>query len=244
MSPLSVFLYATLTAAATGLGALPFFYIKKVQPRTVGICNALAAGLMLGASLDLVYQAVERDWLRAVIGLVIGFVLIIAVNFLLHRSEEFNPELFLTADLRKMTLIVAIMTVHSFAEGVSIGFAFGGAALFGLLIALALAIHNIPEGLAISATLVPKGVTPGKAAAWSIFTSLPQPIMAVPAFLFINTFRTFLPVGLGFAAGAMLWLIFAELLPEAQKTTKTSTWLPLVSLSVLAMLGLGIFLPK
>jgi zinc transporter ZupT len=107
------------------------------------------------------------------------------------------------------------MTVHSFAEGAGIGAAFGGGARFGLVIAVAIAIHNIPEGLAISLVLVPHGMKVRAAAGWSIFSSLPQPLVAVPAFLFVEAFSTVLPVALGFAAGAMLAIAARDVLPEA-----------------------------
>jgi len=107
------------------------------------------------------------------------------------------------------------MTVHSVAEGVGVGAAFGGGETLGILIAVAIAIHNVPEGLAISLVLVPRGTSVRAAAGWSIFSSLPQPLLAVPAFLFVNAFEGLLPAALGFAAGAMVWMVLKELLPEA-----------------------------
>ena len=107
------------------------------------------------------------------------------------------------------------MTVHSVAEGVGVGAAFGGGETLGILIAIAIAVHNIPEGLAISLVLVPRGTSVRAAAGWSIFSSLPQPLLAVPAFLFVDAFQGLLPVALGFAAGAMIWMVLRELLPEA-----------------------------
>ena len=110
------------------------------------------------------------------------------------------------------------MTVHSAAEGVAVGAAFADGATLGLLIAVAIAVHNIPEGLAISLVLVPRGASVRAAAGWSIFSSLPQPLLAVPAFLFVDTFESILPAALGFAAGAMVWMVIRELLPEALET--------------------------
>ena len=117
------------------------------------------------------------------------------------------------ADARKALLVVGVMTVHSIAEGIGVGAAFGGGQGFGTFVAVAMALHNIPEGLAISLVLVPRGSGVTAAAGWSVFSSLPQPLLAVPSFLFVEQFETLLPVGLGFAGGAMAWLVAAELLP-------------------------------
>ena len=85
-------------------------------------------------------------------------------------------------------IIVAVMTVHSAAEGVGVGVAFGGGEAIGFLTAFAIAVHNIPEGLAISLVLVPRGVSVLHAAGWSMVSSLPQPLLALPAFLFVESF--------------------------------------------------------
>jgi zinc transporter ZupT len=103
-------------------------------------------------------------------------------------------------------------------------------------ISAAIAVHNIPEGLAISLVMVPRGTPVWKAAGWSIFSSLPQPLMAVPAFLFVDAFQPFLPVGLGFAAGAMIWMIFSELVPDALEEAAPNTVAIAVVLSVAAMI--------
>jgi zinc transporter ZupT len=119
------------------------------------------------------------------------------------------------ADARKALLIVGVMTVHSVAEGIGVGVSFADTQSLGLATALAIAVHNIPEGLAISLVLVPRGVRVLHAAGWSIVSSMPQPLLAVPAFAFVAAFSGLLPVGLGFAAGAMLWMVAAELIPDA-----------------------------
>ena len=212
----SVFLFALLTAVATGLGAVPFAFAKHPTRRWLGASNAVAAGLMLAASFGLVYEGMNYGPLRALAGALLGLVFILVAR----RSfrHEGHPAVFASLsglDARKALLIVGVMTIHSFTEGVGIGVSFGGGQALGLFISLALAVHNVPEGLAISLVLVPRGVGWVRAALWSIFSSLPQPLMAVPAFFFVEVFRPLLPYGLGFAAGAMIWMVFSELVPDA-----------------------------
>ena len=111
------------------------------------------------------------------------------------------------ADAIKALVIVAVMTVHSASEGVGVGVSYGGGERLGVLITIAIAVHNIPEGLAISLVLVPRGARVRSAAWWSVFSSLPQPLIAPFAFLFVEAFKPVLPAGLGFAAGAMIWMV-------------------------------------
>ena len=116
---------------------------------------------------------------------------------------------------RRMLLMMVVMTVHSFSEGVAVGVSFGGGVELATLITVAIAIHNVPEGIAITAVMRPRGVSVARSGVWSVVSSLPQPLMAVPAFLFFEAFRPALPWGLGFAAGAMVFMVLVELLPEA-----------------------------
>lgn len=118
---------------------------------------------------------------------------------------------------RRTLLLIGVMTVHSFAEGVGIGVAWGTArgASFGPFVSLSLGLHNIPEGLATALVLLPKGASPISTALWCIVTSIPQPIMAVPAYFAVTSFAPWLPAGLGFAAGAMAWVASFDLIPEA-----------------------------
>jgi zinc transporter, ZIP family len=204
--------------------------------------------LMLGASIGLIVEAlrienVDAPILRLLTGMGIGLVLVLLSERLLsNQGKDFQIGKIRGADAISMLLIVGVMTVHSFAEGVGVGVSWGDGNAFGTLISAAIAIHNIPEGLAISLVLIPRGTSVWKAAGWSVFSSLPQPIMAVPAFLFVLIFREFLPLGLGLAAGAMIWMVFKEMLPEALEEMPPSKVYPTVILSVLAMLAFQFWL--
>jgi ZIP family zinc transporter len=239
---LGVTLAALLTALATGLGALPFAF-GTFSRRWLGVSNALASGFMLSASGALVIEGVIRGWWQTVAGAAVGAAFIFVTHRLLVEHEIEFGEL-RGADATKALLIVAVMTVHSFSEGVGVGVAYGGGAELGLFITIAIAIHNIPEGLAISLVLVPRGASVRSAAGWSIFSSLPQPLVAAPAFLFVESFKPFLPAGFGFAGGAMIWLVFAELLPEAREqlsVSRLALWLggSLLAMSALQLALLG-----
>ena len=150
----------------------------------------------------------------------------------------------------QVLLIVAVMTLHSFSEGIGIGVSFGGnvsaraaarrprdgrraapvltgaplrtcraqaATPLGMLVTTTLAVHNVPEGFAVSMVLCAKGMSVWGASLWSITTSIPQPIMALLAFRCVDAFVPVQPIGLGFAAGAMLWVAWFELFAEAHE---------------------------
>lgn len=210
----AVTLAALLTAGATGLGALPLVALRNGGRSWLGSANAIAAGAMLAASAGLAYEGVRSGWALTVAGLAAGALFMAGTARFLERHGPHHgvPK----GDSVRMITIVVVMTVHSISEGIGIGVAYGDGAALGILITVALALHNIPEGLAISLVLVPRGISVKRAAAWSVFSSIPQPLLAVPAFLFVESFRAALPAGLGFAAGAMVWMVLHELLPEAQ----------------------------
>lgn len=233
----TVLLAAGLTAVATGAGVLPFLFVKDIHRWWLSVFTAIAAGLMLGASYSLLQEGTALSFSRTWGGVLLGLGLIVAASKLIARNNHFDVADLRGVNARKALLILGVMTAHSFAEGVGVGVSFGGGEKLGLYITLAIAIHNIPEGLAISLVLVPRGTSLWKAAGWSIFTSLPQPLMAVPAFLFVLAFRPFLPVGLGLAAGAMIWMIFAELIRDANKHASGSAVGTSVTLAFTALLA-------
>jgi zinc transporter ZupT len=237
---LLVFLYALATALATGLGALPFLFVREVSERFVAYSHAVAAGLMLGASFGLVSEGTVHGRLETLGGAVVGVLFILLAQRWLDRYDE--EELVFGAargeSARKMLLMMVVMTVHSFSEGVAVGVSFGGGVTLATVITVAIAVHNVPEGVAITAVLRPQGISVLRCAGWSIVSSLPQPVMAVPAFLFVEAFRPALPWGLGFAAGAMIFMVLVELLPEAFEEGRRT---PVATLATATVIGMVLF---
>ena len=215
---MTVFLAALVTASATGLGALPLLVVRSAGRLVLGASNAVAAGVMLAASVSLSVEGVDRSPSRAALGVALGICFVLGTQRYLEHDHGHAMGSLRGEDARRALLIVGVMTVHSAAEGIGVGAAFADGSTLGLVITVAIAVHNIPEGLAISLVMVPRGTSVRAAAGWSIFSSLPQPLLAVPAFLFVDTFESILPIGLGFAAGAMVWMVLGELLPEALDT--------------------------
>jgi zinc transporter ZupT len=226
-----------VTAIMTGAGALPFLFVKRLSDRTIGWSNAAAAGLMLAASHSLISEGVSIDIALTLVGVLLGLGGIVIAGRSLSGGSDVEVADLQGASATKALLILGIMTVHSFAEGVGVGVSFAGSEGLAVFITTAIAFHNIPEGLAIALVLVPRGSPVWKAGLWAIFTSLPQPIMAVPAYLFVETFRPFLPIGLGVAAGAMIWMVFSELFPDALSKVDSGSAASAVTLAFAGMMA-------
>jgi zinc transporter, ZIP family len=213
-SALTVTAAALVTALATGLGAIPLAFAHGQTDTWLRCANAAAAILMLLASGLLLYEGVAKSLGKTAVGATAGVLAIVVSTRWLRSRADWRFDRLRGAHARSALIIVGVMTVHSMAEGIGVGVSFGGGSSVGLATAAAIAVHNIPEGLAISLVLVPRGVTVWRSALWSIFSSLPQPLLALPAYLFVEAFSAALPVGLGFAGGAMVWMVFAEIVPE------------------------------
>lgn len=220
---LITFIAAAITDLATGLGAVPFFFLPRLPKRLNGVLIAAAAGMMTIASvLQLLGEARSRApgwhlW-QVVLGLVLGTGFFHVTARWVRRHEQFDLGRLRQNGGKGSLLVVAAMTIHSLPEGIAIGVAYATAAWtgqlsFGLAVAVALAVHNIPEGMAIAAALRAKGVSALSCTGWALLSSLPQPLGAVPAALAVWAFGPLLPGALGFAAGAMMFLVAFELLP-------------------------------
>ncbi|MGF1632690.1 MAG: ZIP family metal transporter [Phycisphaerae bacterium] len=220
---LITFVAALITDLATGLGAVPFFFMRTIPERLSGVLLATGAGMMTIASI---YQLLDEAGTRAPgwgiwqvgMGLALGAGFFMWASHWIESHEKFDIGNLRESGGTGAILIVMAMTIHSLPEGVAIGVAYGsGEAGFGLAVAMALAVHNIPEGIAITAALRGRGASTLACMGWAIFSSIPQPLAAPPAAWLVWLFAPLLPAGLGFAAGAMMFLVAAELIPEATK---------------------------
>jgi len=213
------FFSALATAVATGIGGVPFLFTRGLPERLLGLAWGFSGGMMLSASVfNLVFEGISRAGYNPVaVGIALGAVLFwITERRFGHTSFDFYH--LHGASARRIVLFIGTLTIHSFSEGIAVGVAFGsGQIALAALVTVAIAIHNIPEGLAVSLPLRGEGFSGWACIGWSIFTSLPQPLMAVPAALAVAFFKPLVPLGLGFAAGAMGFLVFSEMIPEAEK---------------------------
>lgn len=217
MNPtLYVLMYASLAAAASALGPLPLVGRDHVPRRWIGWANALAAGTMLGAAYVLSEIALTGDTLMAGVGAVVG----IGFIYWTHRASD-------TADLDLNRLsdtgpaygyqVVLVNTLHSASEGVAIGIAMASNLGFGAFVAVAIALHNVPEATILSAVLQSRGVRLRAAAGIAVVTNVSQILLAVVVHSIVVAAPNLAPGVLGFAIGALTYLVMVELLPESYK---------------------------
>jgi zinc transporter ZupT len=235
----AVFFLTVIMALASALGAAPFFFVGRLSPRWSGIANAVACGVMLAASFDLVHDGEPYGGVIVVLGVCFGALFIARMHYVLHGHEDVRFAGSIGADAKKNLLMIGIMTAHALGEGCGVGVSFSGTKgwMQGQLVALAIGIHNIPEGMAVAAVLHSRGAPPWTCVKWAVVTSIPQPVIAVPSFIFVEAFQSLLPFGLGFAAGCMIWIVCAELLPEAVRGAGGETAATSATLAAAALEG-------
>ncbi len=218
----NTFIASTITVLACGLGGLPFVFVKDFPEKWARAGWAAAGGLMLAASIfNLIIPGVSDAGINSVaLGILLGALVMAATSVWLGgREVEFSG--LSAADSRRALLVLITLTIHSFPEGIAIGVAFGsGEVGLGLVMMVAIAIHNIPEGVAVSLPLRAQGVSGWKCVGWAIVSSLPQLLAAVPAYLAVIAFRPLLPYAFGFAAGAMIFLVLSEMIPESRDSER------------------------
>ena len=215
-STLSVLLYASLAAGAASLGALPLALRRRLPLAWIGWANAAAAGLMLGVAHALVSVGMERDAVRVAVGAVLGIGFIALTHRAtgtgdldLNRLDETRPEYGYQ--------VLLVSALHAAAEGVAIGTAMALSLPFGVFTAGAIAVHNVPEATVLSAILTSRGVRRRDAAALAVAADVNQVLLAVATYAVIAAAAPLLPWAVGFAVGALVYLVMAELLPEAYR---------------------------
>jgi ZIP family zinc transporter len=235
----SMGLFASLVAgAATGLGALPIFVRKDFSRRTLDLMLGFAAGVMLAASsFSLLVPAFEdasvvaTGWIGVFTIVGIGFLLGAAFvhltdKYLPHEHFQKGPE-GPSSKLARVWLLVIAITIHNFPEGLAVGVSFGGNdVVTGISVAVAIGMQNIPEGLAVAAPLVREGYSRRYAAVLALLTGLVEPIGGLVGVSVVTFALGLLPYGLAFAAGAMIFVVGDEMVPEshADGNERLATW--------------------
>jgi ZIP family zinc transporter len=209
-------LAGTGTALATGLGAIPVFFLGRRAHALRPVLLGFAAGVMGVASIvGLLIPALDEGSAGSVVaGLGTGgLFLLITRRFL--RSSELHVGSLRGARVTTSILVFAVLFVHSLPEGFAIGTAYASDTPgLGLFVILAIALQNIPEGTSVAIPMAGAGFSRAQQFWAAVGTSAPQPLGAVVAFLAVEQVEALLPVSFAFAAGAMLALVVIEVVPD------------------------------
>lgn len=240
MDTFGIGLLASLLAGlATGVGALPVLFFKQIPPRLVNTMLGAAAGVMLAAtSFSLIVPGIDYGnqlWpgmgvYVIIAGMLFGAIFLDRVdNWLPH--EHFAPRREGTSSIgkegpasqmKRIWLFIIAITIHNFPEGLAVGVGFGtGDIGGGTSLAIGIGIQNMPEGLAVALPLLGLGYNRWKAIGYAVLTGLVEPIGGLFGVGAVTVFQQILPLGLAFAAGAMLFVISDEIIPETHSKGKS-----------------------
>lgn len=226
LSPIAQALIATVgTYLLTAIGTLPVLFFRSAPRRLMDAMMGFAAGVMVAASCwSLLVPAMEAGGvLAATVGLLAGAAFLYAADQMLpHLHAEFPEEAVLEGPhvaWRQSALLMLAMTLHNFPEGMAVGVSFGGSDI-GAATALAIGIglQNVPEGLAIALPLRRGGMSPGRAFFWGQLSAVVEPVAGVLGAALVLISAAWLPYGMAAAAGAMLYVVVEELLPETVRS--------------------------
>jgi len=222
---------STLAGLATGVGALPAFFFKNVSDKVLNTMLGGAAGVMLAAtSFSLIVPGIEygnQVWPGYGVYIVVFGMLFGAV--LLDRIDKWLPhEHFVlgregpSSSLKRIWLFIIAITIHNFPEGLAVGVGFGSGDIgAGTSLAIGIGLQNMPEGLAVAMPLIGLGYNRWRAIGIATLTGLVEPIGGVLGVAAVTVFNSVLPFGLAFAAGAMLFVISDEIIPETHSKGKS-----------------------
>ncbi|MGP1667247.1 MAG: ZIP family metal transporter, partial [Rhodanobacter sp.] len=219
-----------VAAAATALGTLPALFASRISQRAQDTMLGFGAGVMLAASaFSLALPGITAakhygagPWLAGVIvsaAILAGGALLLVMDRMIPHEhfikgqEGGNPE-----RIKRAWLFVFAICLHNLPEGLAIGVGFSGTDMTGgIALTVGIAIQDIPEGLVVAIALMATGYARGFSVAVGMASGLVEPIGAVLGALIISSFPWLLPVGLGFAAGAMVFVVSHEIIPESHR---------------------------
>lgn len=217
-------LASTLAGLATGAGALPAFFFKQVSDRLMSTLLGGAAGVMLAAtSFSLIVPGIEHGNLlwpgygvyAVAAGILLGAFCLDLVDRLLPHEHFILGHEGPSSRMKKIWLFTIAITIHNFPEGLAVGIGFGGGdTANGISLAIGIGLQNMPEGLAVALPMLGLGYSRTKAVAIATLTGLVEPIGGLFGVASVAVFHPILPLGLAFAAGAMLFVISDEIIPE------------------------------
>ena len=241
LGPVLAALVATcFTWAMTALGAAGVFFFKTVNKRVLNAMLGFAAGIMIAASFwSLLAPAIEMSeggplpsWFPAVVGFLVGGLFLWIIDKILphlHIGQPTEAAEGVKTQWQRSVLLVLAITLHNFPEGLAVGVAFGAvaaglpaASLAGAVaLAIGIGLQNLPEGLAVSVPLRREGMSRSKAFMYGQASGMVEPIAGVLGAAAVLLIRPLLPYALAFAAGAMIYVVIEELIPEAQQEEDT-----------------------
>lgn len=231
---MNVFKGLLIPFLGTTLGSATVFLMKnKLNKKVEKILLGFAAGVMIAASvwsllipsIDMAQEQGILPWLPTAIGFMLGIVFLLVLDSLIpHLHLESTKPEGIKIKLKKTTMMVFAVTLHNIPEGMAVGVSFAGTLMKNTGITLAgafalaigIAIQNFPEGAIISMPLKAEGMSKGKAFLYGTLSGIVEPIGAIITILLTSTVIPILPYVLSFAAGAMIYVVVEELIPESQ----------------------------
>lgn len=235
---LTVLLYSSVAAFAAGLGVLPEVLRGHISKPMLGWGNALAAGLMLGVAYALFTAGLDGPLPALAAGSLLG-VGFVRMTHLITGTAELDLNRLDEVEPAYGYQVVLVNALHGGYEGVAIGVAMSVSLPFGISMAVALAIHNIPEGMILTSILRSRGLQALQAAALAVATNANQVLVSVVVFVLVGAVPALLPWALGVAVGALLYLIFSELLPESYAEAGHTSIALVTLLAMAVVVGLG-----
>jgi zinc transporter ZupT len=214
---LVVLLLSTLAAVMGAAGSLPFGLRQPPSPAVIGGAYALASGFMLGAGYLLVSRGLDLATVMVVAGALGGVAYTHGIHVYAGLEDLESAPRSQELGAARGYQVLLQNALHSAAEGIAIGVATVLDVRLGVFLALALAVHNVAESMALAEILRRQGATVAEAAGLCVVAKITTPVLALAAFALAPVMTALLPAALGFAAGCLVFLVLTELLPASYR---------------------------